>query len=238
MNAKAREIDMTQSHFGSPNGWPDEGRTFVTARDLTTLASAMIRKHPDLYARYFGHRTLTYRGIAQRNHDAFTGQVRGGDGIKTGFTNEAGYGFVGSAKRGERRLVLVVAGAERARVRDQAARSYLEWGFTAFDSRPLFARGQVVDTARVQNGQSRSVPLLTGSFLAAAIPKGQQRAIRLSVHYDGPLRAPVTKGQQVAELEIAVEGMEPSRVPLFAGVDVPEAGAFSRLINGVMGWFG
>lgn len=238
MNVKAAELGMTQSHFGTPNGLPDEGRTFVTARDLAKLGSALIRCHPELYARYYGHRRLTYRGITQPNHDPFTGQVRGGDGIKTGFTNEAGYGFLGSAKRGDRRLVLVVAGAERGRIRDNAARAYLEWGFQMFESRPLFAEGDEVGKARVQGGASRRVPLVAKDYIGAAMPQGQQRQLTLTVHYDGPLRAPIREGQQVAELEIAVEGMEPSRVPLYAGTDVPVAGTFARLVNGVLGWFG
>lgn len=238
MNAKAREIGMTDSHFGTPNGWPDEGRTFVTARDLATLGTALIQRHPQLYAGFFGQRTLSYRGITQRNHDPFSAQVRGGDGIKTGFTNEAGYGFLGSAKRGSRRLVLVVAGADQARVRDRAARAYLEWGFAAFDSHPLFAAGEMIDEARVQDGQSRHVPLVAPRAIGATMPRGENRKIQLRVHYDGPLRAPISKGQHVADLEIAVEGMEPSRLPLIAGEDVAEAGIFARVRNGILGWFG
>lgn len=238
MNAKAREIGMANSHFGSPNGWPDEGRTFVTGRDLTKLASAMIQRHPQLYKRFFGHRRLTYRGITQPNHDPFTGQVQGGDGIKTGFTNEAGYGFLGSAQRGGRRLVLVVAGADRPRVRDRAARSYLEWGFAAFNNRPLFSAGQVVEQARVQDGASMHVPLVAPRAIAATIPLGENPAIKLTVSYEGPLRAPISKGQHIADLEIAVEGMEPSRIPLVAGKDVSKAGVLARVVNGIWGWLG
>ncbi len=236
MNAKAAEIGMTQSHFGTPNGLPDEGRTFVTARDLATLATALVERHPDLYARYFGHRQLTYRGITQANHEPFTGLVRGADGIKTGFTNEAGYGVLGSAKRGGRRLVVVVAGSDRARVRDRAARSYLEWGFSAFDSRPLFEEGTKLGSAKVQDGDRRSLSLVAGGKIAAAMPRGTDRPISLSIHYEGPLRAPIANGQQVAELEIKVDGMPPSRVPLIAGEDVAKAGPLHRLFNGLVGW--
>ena len=238
MNAKAREIGMANSHFGTPNGWPDEGRTFVTGRDLAKLGAALVQRHPQRYKRFFGHRQLTYRGITQPNHDPFTGQVPGGDGIKTGFTNEAGFGFLGSAQRDGRRLILVVAGADRPRVRDRAARAYLEWGFKAFESRPLFRAGEVIEQARVQGGQSRKVPLLASQAIAATLPLGESPEIRLAVRYNGPLRAPIRKGQHVADLEISVEGMEPSRLPLAAGEDVAEAGVFARVVNGVLGWFG
>ncbi|MGQ7829106.1 D-alanyl-D-alanine carboxypeptidase family protein [Altererythrobacter sp. Z27] len=236
MNVKAAEIGMTQSHFGTPNGLPDEGRTFVTARDLVTLATALIEQHPDLYARYFGHRRLTYRGITQANHEPFTGFVRGADGIKTGFTNEAGFGVLGSATRDGRRLVVVVAGSDRARMRDRAARSYLEWGFRAFDSRPLFDEGAKVGSAKVQDGDRRSLSLVAGNNIAAAMPRGTNRPISLAIHYEGPLRAPIMKGQRVAELEIRVDGMPPSRVPLIAGEDVKVAGPLDRLVNGFAGW--
>ncbi|MXO74052.1 D-alanyl-D-alanine carboxypeptidase [Altererythrobacter aerius] len=235
MNAKAREIGMNNSHFGTPNGWMDEGRTFVTARDLATLASAMITRHPDLYARYFGKRTLKFNGFEQRNHDPVTGVVPGADGIKTGFTNQAGYGFLGSAQRDGRRLVMVVGGAPTSRIQKQASRAFLEWGFQSFTGKPLFAKGDVVAAAQVQGGSSRSVPLIAPIDLGYDLPAGQTGTVRLRVHYEGPLRAPIALGEQVAELEIIADGMRPSRVPLVAGEDVEKANIGHRLLNGVAG---
>ena len=233
MNAKAREIGMRDSHFGTPNGWMDEGRTFVTARDLATLASAMITRHPELYARYFGHRRLKFNGFEQRNHDPVTGVVLGADGIKTGFTNQAGYGFLGSAARDGRRLVMVLAGAPSSRVQHQASREFLEWGFQAFSGAPLFERGSTVGEARVQGGAERWVPLAAPISLGYDLPAGQTGKVKLAIHYEGPLRAPIKKGEQVAELEIAAEGMRPARVPLMAAEAVPVANGLQRLVNGV-----
>ncbi len=235
MNAKAREIGMRDSHFGTPNGWMDEGRTFVTARDLATLASAMITRHPDLYARYFGKRLLSFNGFQQRNHDPVTGVVEGADGIKTGFTNQAGYGFLGSAARDGRRLVMVIGGAPNSRVQHQASREFLEWGFQAFSGSALFPKGTRVGEAEVQGGAERSVGLLAPIALGYDLPTGQTGKVKLSIHYEGPLRAPIKQGEQVAELEIAAEGMRPARVPLAAAEDVPIANAFERLVNGVAG---
>ena len=237
MNAKAREIGMRDSHFGTPNGWMDEGRTFVTARDLATLASAMITRHPELYARYFGKRLLSFNGFQQRNHDPVTGVVEGADGIKTGFTNQAGYGFLGSAARNGRRLVMVIGGAPSSRVQHQASREFLEWGFQAFAGAPLFPRDAPIGEAEVQGGASRTVTLTAPIAVGYDLPVGQTGKVTLSIHYEGPLRAPIAKGEQVAELEISVEGMRPSRVPLAAAADVPVANWYQRLINGVAGIF-
>ncbi len=237
MNATARSIGMHDSHFGTPNGYMDEGRTFVTARDLATLATAMITRHPDLYSRYFGHKRLRFNGFEQRNHDPVTGVVEGADGIKTGFTNQAGYGFLGSAERDGRRLVMVIGGAPTSRIQHKASQSFLEWGFQAFKGHPLFERGKVVGEARVQGGAERSVPLVAERPIGYDLPVGQTGKVGLTVRYQGPLRAPIAKGEKVAELEIAVEGLRTSRVPLVAGSDVDEANLAEQLVNGVVALF-
>jgi serine-type D-Ala-D-Ala carboxypeptidase (penicillin-binding protein 5/6) len=237
MNAAARRIGMRDSHFGTPNGWMDEGRTFTTARDLATLADAMLTRHPDLYARYFGHERFRFNGFEQRNHDPVTGVVEGADGIKTGFTNQAGYGFLGSAERDGRRLVMVIAGAPTSRIQKQSSRAFLEWGFSAFTGRQLFSKDAVVSEARVQGGASRSVGLVAARPVGYDLPRGQTGKVKLTVNYHGPLRAPIEFGEQVAELEIAVDGLEPSRVPLVAAEAVPEANALQRLANGIAGLF-
>ena len=235
MNAEARRLGMNDSHFGSPNGWPDQGATYTTAHDLTLVTRAMLLRHPALYQAYVGHPEMTFNGIRQGNHVPIVGRVAGADGVKTGFTNEAGYGLVGSAARNGRRLVMVIAGAPTARVQHQASREFLEWGFQAFNGSPLFPKGADIGEARVQDGADRSVRLTAPIAVGYDLPAGQTGGVKLSIHYEGPLRAPIAKGEQVAELEIAAEGMRPSRVPLMAGNDVPVANGFQRLINGIAG---
>ena len=235
MNAQARRVGMKDSHFGTPNGWMDEGETFVTAHDLALLAGAMIAEHPDLYHRYIGHESLTWNGITQPNHDPILGKLAGADGIKTGFTNQAGYGFLGSAERNGRRLVMVIAGADRAPDRAKAASALMNWGFAAFASKPLFKPGQVIGEAQVQSGSARHVSLVTPTGFAASVPKVAGGQASLKIVYDGPLEAPVTKGSMVASLEIRVGNGEPPRVPLIAGETVGKASLFERLRNGLMG---
>lgn len=238
MNAEARRLGMKDSHFGTPNGWMDDGQTYVSANDLAKLATAILTRHPDLYRQYIGHQTSTWNGITQRNHDPLLGKVEGADGIKTGFTNQAGYGFLGSVMRGGRRLILVVAGADRHQDRARAAADLVDWGFTAFESRPLFAAGSQVGAARVQDGEARSVPLVAPVDYAASHPRGLDAPVSLRIVYDGPLQAPVKKGAVVASLEIRSGSAAPNRVPLTAGADVPKAGLLARLRNGLAGLFG
>ncbi|MFN4112307.1 MAG: D-alanyl-D-alanine carboxypeptidase family protein [Sphingomonadaceae bacterium] len=238
MNRTARDLGMKNSHFGTPNGWPDHGRTFTTAEDLTILARAMITRHPELYARYIGKPDFRFNGIAQANRDPISGSLEGADGIKTGFTNQAGYGFLGSAIRDRRRLIVVVAAAETESARNRQARALLEWGFAATSSRPLFEPGATVGQALVQNGDGLTVPLVAGaSGITAAMASSTKPDLLLDIHYDGPLKAPVRRGEQVAELEIRAGDMPPSRVPLYAGEGVHVATGVTRIKNGIAGIF-
>ncbi|MEO0033031.1 MAG: hypothetical protein RIS94_2789, partial [Pseudomonadota bacterium] len=131
MNAEAKKLGMKDTHYNTPNGWMDEGQTYVSAADLATLSIALITRHPDLYRRFYGHDRMTWNGIAQANHNPLYGHTPGADGVKTGFTNEAGYGFVGSVERGGRRLMMVVGGYDRPNDRAQQSRALIEWSFAA-----------------------------------------------------------------------------------------------------------
>jgi len=237
MNGRARGLAMTSSHFGTPNGWPDEGLTFTTARDLVTLAEALVERHPERFARYIGKAGYRYNGIEQPNRDPMIGWIEGADGIKTGYTNEAGFGYLGTASRNGQRLVLVVAGAGRNAVRARAARNYIEWGFSAFDREHLFDAGETVGNARVQDGNIRSLSLATDRSVFVNVPTGRTGEMRFSINYDGPLRAPIDAGDKVATLVIEVPDMEPARIPLLATESVAKAGLVSRIINAIAGWF-
>lgn len=237
MNSAATELGMANSHFNTPSGWPDEGRTYVSARDLVTLASAMLKRHPDRYRRYVGNKHYLWRDQVLRNRDPLAGRILGADGIKTGYTREAGYNFLGSAERNGRRLVFVVGGAKTSAERAAAAEAIVEWGYSAWSARSLFAPGEQVAQARVQGGNVREVPLVVGREVYAAVPATGDAPVALRVRYNGPLIAPVSMGSQVADLEIQVPGMKPSRIPLYAARTVREAGPVDRLYNGLMNLF-
>lgn len=238
MNANAEKLGMKDSHFNTPNGWMDEGRTYTSARDLATLTRALLTEHGDLYRRYFALPTFSYHNITQNNRNPILGYVEGADGLKTGFTNEAGYGFVGSAERDGRRLIMVLGGAESSRLRKQVARDFIEWGFAAWDAQTIYGKGQPVGEVAVQGGSMRHVPVAAAQAVNLSVPHGARTDASVSMRYQGPVAAPIRKGQRVGELQVTREGGEIARFDLVATEDVAEANALQRLRNGLLGIFG
>ncbi len=236
MNVNAADLGMHDTHFGSANGFPDHGRTFTTAHDLALLGGAVVTRYPALYRRYFGHRTLVWRGIVQENHDPVTGRVPGADGMKTGFTTEAGFTFLGSGMRDGRRLVMVLAGAPTTEIRDHAARAFLEWGFSGFAMQQLAPAGRAMGYAMVQDGAAARVALRTAADVQIALPVDAEAEVEMSIHYHGPLIAPVAEGDEVATLHLEIAGQPPFEAPLVAAGSVAKAGFFRRISNGLSGW--
>lgn len=245
MNRRAEELGMRNSRFGNSNGWPDEGRTYVTARDLTTLAAATISRYPDLYKKFYSRPSFTWGktmgagdAITQQNRDPLLGRVEGADGLKTGHTEEAGYGFTGSAQQGDRRLVMVIAGLTSSGQRREQAVSFMNWGFGAWSSKPIAKKGAHVQDAEVQQGDARTVALVAPSNLSVTIPAGLGSDLRSRVVYQGPLKAPIAAGQHVADLVVAGPDLAPQRLPLVAATAVGEAGFFDRIAAGFRWLFG
>src|SRR5919112_2052054 len=143
MNRQSQQMGLRNSHWGNPVGWPDNGVTYTTARDLAALAAATIRDYPDLYREYYSVREYTHgrtlgnnSPITQGNRNPLLGRVQGADGLKTGHTEEAGYGFTGSAEQNGRRLVMVVAGLGSFNQRIEESVRFMQWGFNAWQSKP------------------------------------------------------------------------------------------------------
>ena len=241
MNALAQRLGLKNSHFGNSNGWPDEGVTYVTARDLATLARATIERHPALYKKFYSQTGFTWgktlgsgQAITQGNRNPILGKVPGADGLKTGHTDEAGYGFTGSADQSGRRLIEVVAGLPSWNSRVEESTRLIEWGFGAWTAKPLFQAGQKVGSAQVQLGSESEVPLVAPRNLAVTIPAGLATgATKMKIRYQGPLVAPIQKGQSVAELVITTGDTPPQVVPLVAGEAVERAGFFGRIWLGL-----
>lgn len=245
MNENAKRLGLTNSHFGNSNGWPDEGRTYVTARDLATLARAEIENYPDLYKKYYSLTEYTHgqtlgsgAAITQANRNPLLGKVPGADGLKTGHTDEAGYGFTGSAEQNGRRLIMVVAGLDSYTGRIEESVRLMQWGFNAWQSKPLFKSGTNVGSARVQMGSSSEVPLVAPRDLALTIPAGVlSKTGAMKIRYQGPVKAPIAKGQHIADLVVAMPDGE-QVMPLVAGEDVGQAGFFGRVWIGLKQLFG
>ncbi|MEA3062294.1 MAG: hypothetical protein QOJ94_2075 [Sphingomonadales bacterium] len=245
MNQEAQRLGMTNSHFGNSNGWPDEGVTYTTARDLAKLAEATIRTTPDLYKQFYTQTEFTWgktlgggKPITQENRNPLLGRIPGADGLKTGHTDEAGYGFTGSAVQNGRRIIMVVAGLGTYGQRAEESVKFMDWGFRAWKSQPLFAAGRKVADAKVQLGGDSTVPLVAPRDLAVTLPAGAAANIRVKVVYDGPIMAPIAKGQHVADLVVSTPDTPPQTMPLVAGEAVGKAGFFGRIWLGLTSLFG
>jgi serine-type D-Ala-D-Ala carboxypeptidase (penicillin-binding protein 5/6) len=238
MNARAKALGMDSSHFGTPSGFPDRAVTAVTATDLVILANALIAEHPELYRRYIGKQAMDWRGARLTSHDPFAGVLAGADGIKTGHTFEAGFNFLGSATRGGRRLVVVIGRSPTEQARAAAAKNLIEWGFTAFESKPFLAPDWMIGVVKVQDGEAREVPVAVPRTYSIATIKGMPTRITGRIVYDGPLRAPIAKGEVVARLEVSIAGMPGYSIPLVAARSVSQAGPIDRLVNALLGLFG
>src|SRR3954447_24671028 len=246
MNALAKKIGLTNSHFGTANGWPDNGVTYVSARDLAKLARYEIENHYGLYKKFYSQPNFTWgktlgsgQDITQQNRNPILGKVPGADGLKTGHTDEAGYGFTGSADQNGRRLIEVVAGLPSWDARVQESTRLIMWGFQAWTAKPLFKAGVKVGSAQVQLGSSSEVTLVAPRDLAVTVPAGLAGgATGMKIRYQGPVTAPIAKGQHVADLVITTPDTPPQIVPLVAGEDVGKAGFFGRIWIGLKSLIG
>lgn len=244
MNRKAEELGLENSRFGNSNGWPDEGRTYVTARDLARLAISTIQHYPEYYSQFYGRREFTWgetmggQPITQPNRNPLMGNVDGADGLKTGHTQEAGYGFTGSAVQDGRRIVMVLAGLDSYSQRIAESTRFMEWGFNAWQSLRLLTSGARVGSARVQGGSASEVGLVAPRNLAMTVPAGLASERRVTIVYQGPVRAPIAEGQHIADLVIETPDMPDQRLPLVAETAVEESGFFGRAWAGLKSLIG
>jgi D-alanyl-D-alanine carboxypeptidase (penicillin-binding protein 5/6) len=197
---RARQIGLTKSTFANSNGLPDPG-TQVTTRELGMLARHIILTYPDFY-KLFGQTEFTWNKIRQPNRNPLLAMSIGADGLKTGFTKEAGYGLVGSAVQNGLRLIVVVNGDKSAKERADDAKKLLEWGFRSFEQRILFAEGQQLGTAKVYGGSQGNVPLMADGLVKVMMPKAGGERLIARIVYTGPVPAPVKKGQAIGAVKV------------------------------------
>jgi D-alanyl-D-alanine carboxypeptidase (penicillin-binding protein 5/6) len=200
MTKRARELGLTKSTFGNSTGLPDP-RQLMTARELAKLARHLIETYPDYY-KYYSEREFTWNKIRQFNRNPLLNLNIGADGLKTGFTKEAGYGLVGSAVQNGLRLIVVVNGLRSEKERADEAKKLLEWGFHSFQSGLLFAAGQEIAQAKLYGGVKGHVPLMARKEVRLMVPRGSRDKIIARVVYSGPVRAPVEQGQKIGTLKV------------------------------------
>jgi len=236
MNREAARLGMKASSFRNSTGLPD-AQHYTTARDLATLAGALIRDFPDEYAKYYSMKEFRYNNITQPNRNRLLWLDPTVDGMKTGHTEAAGYCLISSAKRGSRRLLSVVLGTASDAVRAQESLKLLNFGFQFYDAVQLYARDQAVSNLKVWKGAAPALKAGFASDFILAVPKGFGPKVQADLVSQQPLIAPISAGQTVGTLKVSVDGKPYGEFPVVALETVPQAGIFGRAIDTVRLWF-
>jgi len=237
-NQMSAQIGLTNSHWTNASGLPDPDM-HTTARDLSTLARYLIKTYPEYY-HIFSEKEFTWNNIKQPNRNSLLEMGIGVDGLKTGHSEEAGYGSVVSTTDGGRRLIGVIHGLKTMAERGEEGRKLLTWGTRSFEEVSAFPKGRVVGYANVYGGAKSQVGLVGEDDIDLFIPKGESNCPTAAISYTGPLRPPVQQGDKVAELQVMCNGQLIQKVPLFAADTVEEGGfmnkAMAALKQLALGW--
>ncbi len=227
LNDYAQRIGLQNSTFRNSTGWPDPEHR-MTCRDLAILARRIVADFPEYY-RIYNERSFRWNEITQENRNPTLARVPGADGLKTGHTEEAGYGLTASAVRNGRRLILVVNGLTSMRQRAEESERLLEWGFREFDNVVLFRAAETVEEIPVYLGERPNVPLVAGRDLVLTLPRQWRRNLQAKLRYEAPVPAPIAKGQELGRLFVSGQGVPEMEVPLIAGADVDRLGLLPRI---------
>ena len=227
LNETGRRIGLQNSNFRNSTGWPDPEHR-MTARDLTILARRIIEDFPDQY-RYYNERSFRFNNISQDNRNPLLARVAGADGLKTGHTEEAGFGLTGSARRGDRRVILVVNGLPSMRARAEESERLMEWAFREFEAVVLFRAQDTIEEVPVYLGERNRVPMVGGRDMVLTLPRQWRQRLQVRLRYEAPLTAPVARGQVIGTMVVGGQGVPQLEVPLMAGADVERLGIISRI---------
>lgn len=226
MTQRAIKLGMVNSSFANSTGWPHPEHR-MSARDLVFLANRIIVEFPEYYT-FFAEASFTWADIEQANRNPLLKLGIGADGLKTGHTEEAGYGLVGSAKQGNRRVIFMITGLQSNRFRAEEAEKIANWAFRQFTQKTLLKAGSTVAQADVWLGKAASVGLTPANDIVGLIPYTVTEDVDMSIEYSSPLPAPISAGETVAMLRVSVPGMEPVLYPLVADADVAAGGLITR----------
>ncbi|HEY3224711.1 MAG TPA: D-alanyl-D-alanine carboxypeptidase family protein [Pseudolabrys sp.] len=231
LTERARAIGLEKSVFTNSNGLHEPGEQ-VTTRELAILARHIIHTYPDFY-QIFSQPDYTWNKIRQQNRNPLLSAMTGADGLKTGFTKEAGYGLVGSAVQNGQRLIVVVTGVSTAKERADEAKKLLEWGFKNFEQRMLFAEGQTIGAAKVFGGASGRVPLVAEGTVRVLLPKTGGDKLIARIVYNGPVPAPVSEGTRIGNLKVWRNENVILTMPLKAAESVGKGSMSQRAFDAV-----
>jgi D-alanyl-D-alanine carboxypeptidase (penicillin-binding protein 5/6) len=231
LNERGRALGLTNSTFRNSTGWPHPQHR-MSCRDLALLAARLIRDFPDYY-RYYSERSFRFNNITQENRNPLLYRNIGADGLKTGHTEESGFGLTASAVQDGRRVILVVNGLPSARARAEEAERLMRWAFSEFENVRLFGATETVEEVPVHLGARATVPLIAGRDLVVTVPRQWRRSAQIAVRYVAPVKAPVLRGTELGRLEMSGQGVPSMSIPLYAGMDVPMLGFLPRILGGV-----
>ena len=239
MNAEARKLGLAGSHFTNATGLPDPDQ-YVTARDLATLAKHIIVDFPEYYPIY-SQTEFTWNKIRQPNRNPLLEMNIGADGLKTGYTEESGYGLVGSAVKDGQRLILVINGTKSEKERAEEARKLMDWGFRAFERVNFFAEGEIIGEANVFGGDQSHVGLVSKGSIDVLLPRGSGDQIKGQIVYQGPVPAPISAGQEIGRLQLKVNDQILREAKVYAAADVGVGTMRQRAVDGLqellLGWW-
>ena len=230
MNNLGKKIGLTGSNFTNSSGWPDDNH-YTTAEDLAKVAQYTIENHYELYQMY-KISDFTYNGIKQDNRNPLLYTFEGADGFKTGYTEAAGYGLVGSAERGDRRLILVLNGLESSKSRAQESLRLMDWGFNNFQLVDFYKKNEVIQEVDTWLGKEDKVDLVALEDISVSIPKAQLSSAKVTVLVEEPIATPIKIGDQIAKLQISFADKEVD-FPLYSGENIDQKNFFSRIFSAI-----
>ena len=232
MTERAQELGMSRSRFINSTGLPDPDHK-TTARDLAILARELINNHADYY-RLFSERDFTWNNIRQTNRNPLLYANIGADGLKTGHTQESGYGLVASAEQNGRRLILVINGLNSKRERAREARKLMTFGFRNFQRDLLVEAGQQVAELPVWHGDEETVKVTTKQRFDIVTPRSGRRKMVATVTYENPVLAPIKAGDKLGKLRVTLPGLVPQEVDLVAAEDIDKGNIIGRAIDSLI----
>lgn len=227
MTRRAKQLGMNNSTFGNSNGWPHP-KQLMSAKDLAIVAARIINEFPEYYT-YFAQREFTYDDITQPNRNPLLKLGLGADGLKTGWTQRAGYGIVGSALQDGRRVVFVLTGIKSPKIRAREAEKINNWVFRQFTEKKLFNAGDLLHMAPVHLGKKNLVRITVKDDLMGLVPSMMDGEIKAEIIYKSPIKAPITEGQEIGEIIITIPSLVSFSKPIIAAESIEDGGFLARL---------